>query len=114
MSIEVCNPYGESWRVYFTEDPSEVAQSPQWGEHSVGWTTRLFPDAEAIAHRYAKMLRVPGYYERVVAHFTSVTYEPLWVKPCGCHEEVRTKGEHWWVEGEDCLHARFMRRVGAA
>lgn len=103
MSIEVCNPYGSDWRVYFTDDPSDVAEQPQWGEYMVTWESTCYPDAEERAHRYAKAMRLPGGQEQMAKHFRTVTTEPLWQKECGCHETE----DHYWVDGPNCLHAQM-------
>lgn len=98
MSIEVCNPYGSSWRVYFTLDPNEVAEAPCWGEYVIAWDTWFFADAEERAHRLAKRMRLPGGYKLALAHFTTVSDDPL-VRACGCGENE----DGLFVNDPNCL-----------
>lgn len=107
MSIEVANPYGESWRVYFSRDKDEptveCSCGGPCGEIMTMWDLHCWPDAEALAHKFAKRMRfMPDAYENVVSHFTIVSDSPC-IRACGCHETT----DSCWDFGENCLYEKW-------
>lgn len=103
MSIEVANPYGESWRVYFSRDKDEPCDYYLGGEIVTMWHLHCWPDAEVRAHKFAKRMRfMPDAYENVVSHFTIVSDSPC-IRACGCHETVNSI----WDLGENCLYEKW-------
>ena len=87
MALEVIEMESGYWNVYYSIDPDEpcccTEESREKYAGGCGEIVYFFETRDG-AHRLAKALRDPELYRVAVAHWNS--YEPRWIKECGCHE----------------------------